>query len=237
MICCRIHTGLKMIMEPILLIDDDEKLAELLSRYFQQHNLTLRHAASPSAGFALLEQSHFALIILDVMLPEMDGFEVCRRLRQTRQIPILMLTARGDVMDRIVGLELGADDYLAKPFEPRELVARIHSILKRTDTSPTQNTVLSFDGLSVDTQKMEATLNDQTLLLSTLEYKLLELFAKRCGDVLSRDDILNALKGTDAELFSRSVDILVSRLRQKLKPTDPIKTVRGAGYRFSGVIE
>lgn len=228
-------------MHTILLIDDDEKLADLLSRYFKQHNLTLHHAATPSQGFLLLEQkAAFALVILDIMLPEMDGFEVCRRLRQHCQLPILMLTARGEVMDRIVGLELGADDYMAKPFEPRELVARIHRILKRAQTTAKTDDKadkhLSFGALTIDTQKLEATLNQQVLPLSHLEYQLLALFARRVDTVLSRDDILNALKGTEADLFTRSVDILVSRLRQKLKPADPIKTVRSAGYRFTGVV-
>ncbi|MEM7292363.1 MAG: response regulator transcription factor [Pseudomonadota bacterium] len=224
-------------MHPILLIDDDEKLADLLGRYFSQHNLALHHAATPSSGFEQLESARFSLVILDVMLPEMDGFEVCRRLRKSYSIPILMLTARGEVTDRIVGLELGADDYLPKPFEPRELVARIHSILKRSSEVAGEDTQLSFGDLRIDTRKLEATLQDRPLNLSHLEYRLLELLARRVGDTLSRDDILNALKGTDAELFTRSVDILVSRLRQKLKPTEPIVTVRGAGYRFTGVVE
>ncbi len=224
-------------MHKILLIDDDEKLADLLNRYFAQHNLSLCHAAAPSRGFELLKTGEFALIILDIMLPEMDGFEVCRRLRQTRQIPLLMLTARGEVMDRIVGLELGADDYLSKPFEPRELVARIHSIIKRSRATEPTGSVLSFGSLVLDTQKLQATLNNGVLPLSHLEYQLLELFARRVGEVLSRDDVLNSLRGTDADLFTRSVDILVSRLRHKLKPADPIKTVRSAGYRFTGVVE
>jgi len=224
-------------MHNILLIDDDEKLADLLNRYFGQHDLALRHAATPSRGFELLETGEFALIILDIMLPEMDGFEVCRRLRQTRQIPILMLTARGEVVDRIVGLELGADDYLAKPFEPRELVARIHSIIKRAQPAEHTGNVLSFGALAIDTKKLQAELNGEVLPLTHLEYQLLELFARRVGEVLSRDDVLNALRGTDADLYTRSVDILVSRLRHKLKPADPIKTVRSAGYRFTGVIE
>ncbi|MEM7207836.1 MAG: response regulator transcription factor [Pseudomonadota bacterium] len=227
-------------MHPILLIDDDEKLAQLLARYFGQHSLLLHHAGAPSIGFNILERETVDLIILDVMLPEMDGFEVCRRLRQTHDIPILMLTARGDVTDRIVGLELGADDYLPKPFEPRELVARIHSILKRTDSraGPTPDPKsFAFGGLHIDSKKLSASLDEKTLPLSQLEFRLLELFARRVGETLSRDDILNALRGTDADLFTRSVDILVSRLRQKLKPAEPIITVRGAGYCFTGVVQ
>ncbi|MGB1111415.1 MAG: response regulator transcription factor [Gammaproteobacteria bacterium] len=228
-------------MHQILLIDDDEKLAGLLTRYFQQHELALKHAAAPSSGFRMLAEQPPELIILDVMLPEMDGFEVCKRIRQDpeigRDIPILMLTARGEVMDRIVGLELGADDYLPKPFEPRELVARIHSILKRAGSQAAQSNAshrLEFGPLCVDIEKLEASLSGQVLPLSHLEFRLLEMFARSSGKPLSRDDILNKLKGTDADLFTRSVDILVSRLRQKLKPVEPIKTVRGVGYVFTG---
>jgi OmpR family response regulator RpaB len=224
-------------MHHVLLIDDDEKLADLLGRYFTQHDISLRHAVAPSAGFELLKSEQFELIILDVMLPEMDGFEVCRRLRQSSQIPILMLTARGDVMDRIVGLELGADDYLAKPFEPRELVARINRILKRAKPAEGNRNILSFGALTLDQSRLEAAINGELLPLSHLEYQLLELFARKVGEVLSRDDILNALKGTDADLFTRSVDVLVSRLRQKLKPAEPIVTVRSVGYRFTGAVE
>jgi len=224
-------------MHHVLLIDDDEKLADLLGRYFDQHDISLRHAAAPSQGFQLLEHEQFELIILDVMLPEMDGFEVCRRLRKSSQIPILMLTARGDVMDRIVGLELGADDYLAKPFEARELVARIHRILKRVKPTGGTGNILSFGALTLDRSRLEARIGGEVLPLSHLEYQLLELFARKVGEVLSRDDILNSLKGTDADLFTRSVDILVSRLRQKLKPAEPIVTVRSVGYRFTGTVE
>jgi OmpR family response regulator RpaB len=148
-----------------------------------------------------------------------------------------MLTARGEVMDRVVGLELGADDYLPKPFEPRELVARIQSILKRTTHHGTSNSQIRFGDLTIDTELREASLAEKTLELSTMEYKLLELLASNPGKTFSRDEILNLLKGIEADLFTRSVDILVSRLRQKIKPLECIKTIRGSGYCFVGRTE
>ncbi len=221
-------------MPHILLIDDDERLGDLLTRYFQRYSFQLTHAILPSDGLAKLADGGFDLIILDVMLPEMDGFDVCREIRKHSDIPIIMLTGRGEVMDRVIGLELGADDYLPKPFEPRELVARINNILKRNAHTPASDSVLRFGELSIDTDLRQATLNDTPLTLSSMEYQLLQLLASHPGKNFTRDEILNALKGIDSELFSRSVDILVSRLRQKLKPADVIKTIRGTGYCFIG---
>jgi OmpR family response regulator RpaB len=221
-------------MHRILLIDDDERLGSLLSRYFERHDLVLESALRPSEGFKKLGRDAFDLVILDVMLPEMDGFEVCKEIRKENEIPIIMLTARGEVMDRVVGLELGADDYLPKPFEPRELVARIQSILKRTTHQGAPRTSIRFGDLVIDTGLKEATLKGEPLELSTMEYKLLELLAKHPGKTFSRDEILNQLRGIEADLYTRSVDILVSRLRQKLKPLECIKTIRGSGYCLVG---
>jgi OmpR family response regulator RpaB len=221
-------------MHKILCIDDDERLTELLSQYFLRYELELDSAVRPSDGISKLKNGDYALLILDVMLPEMDGFEVCKVVRKHSDIPIIMLTARGEVTDRVVGLELGADDYLPKPFEPRELVARIQSIIKRSRRGLAQDVVLSFGELLVDTQLKQARLGGRDIHLSDMEYRLLELLARNAGKTLSRDDILNALRGTDSELYTRSVDIAVSRLRQKLKPLNLIKTVRGAGYIWVG---
>lgn len=221
-------------MHKILCIDDDERLADLLRQYFLRYELDLDSAARPSDGFSKLKQADYELVILDVMLPEMDGFEVCKLIRQDSDIPIIMLTARGEVMDRVVGLELGADDYLPKPFEPRELVARIQSILKRSRNRQSHEHALDFGQLVIDTALKQARLGGRDVSLSSMEYRLLELLAHHAGKTQSRDDILNALRGTDSELYSRSVDIAISRLRQKLKPLDVIKTVRGAGYVFIG---
>ena len=219
-------------MPRLLLIDDDEQLAELLVDFFQRFDLELVSAFTPSSGLQRLQHGDIDLIILDIMLPEMDGFEVCRRIRQNYSLPIIMLTARGDVMDRIVGLELGADDYLPKPFEPRELVARIHAILKRAGGGA-ENQLLSFGHLVLDTAAQQVRLDDTEISLSTMEYRLLELFAQNPGRTFSRDEILNQLKGVELEIYTRSVDILVSRLRQKLKPHNFIQTLRGMGYRFN----
>lgn len=221
-------------MPRILLIDDDERLAELLGRYFGRFELELISATLPSKALTLLANNSIDLVILDIMLPEMDGFEVCKVIRKSSEIPIIMLTARGEVMDRIVGLELGADDYLPKPFEPRELVARIHSILKRRSHVPNQGAVLTIDALELDTHRRQVRLNGKDVQLSSSEYQLLELFTRNPGKTFNRDEILNQLKGIEADIYSRSVDILVSRLRQKLKPHTLIHTIRGQGYRLVG---
>ncbi len=220
-------------MTQILLIDDDTALAPPLRAYFARFDLDLAHAATPRLGLEMLAQLAPELVILDVMLPEMDGFEVCRTIRKTSEIPILMLTARGEVMDRIVGLELGADDYLAKPFEPRELVARVQSILKRAGGRHAHEANrLRFAELEIDLARQQVTVQRQPVTLTNMEFRLLELLATHPGKPFSRDDILNALRGVEAELYTRAVDILVSRLRQKLKPLDYIKTVWAAGYSF-----
>lgn len=221
-------------MTRLLLIDDDKRLGELLERYFQRFDMELDTALRPSEGFWKLTAKDYDLVILDVMLPEMDGFEACRTIRKTSDIPIVMLTARGEVMDRVVGLEIGADDYLAKPFEPRELVARIQNILKRVLRKPPQAAELRFDRLVIDNDMRQVTLDGKEIKLTSTEFSLLQLMAQHPNKVYSRDDILNELKGVDADLFSRSVDIMVSRLRQKLKPGNYIKTIRGSGYCFVG---
>jgi len=223
-------------MPRILLIDDDAQLGPPLGAYFARFDMSLVCALRPSKGLALLGESTFDVVILDVMLPEMDGFEVCRTLRKTSDVPVIMLTARGDVMDRVVGLELGADDYLPKPFEPRELVARIQTVLRRRQPAAsslgpgTGIARLVFEGLQIDPDKRSVLLSGQPVELTSTEFDLLYLLAKEPGKVLSRDDILNQLRGHDAELYSRAVDIVISRLRKKLEPLDCIKTLRNAGY-------
>lgn len=213
----------------VLVIDDDEKLAELLTEYCAGYDISISAAHLPSAGMDMLKRSTYDAVILDVMLPEMDGFEVCKTIRTFSEIPIIMLTARGDVMDRVIGIELGADDYLPKPFEPRELVARVHSIAKR---KPVDSQLMKFEGLTINQQQRTVEVEEKPVELTTMEYQLLLLMAASPGKDFSRDDILNHLKGTETELFSRSVDILISRLRNKLKPLKPIKTVYGSGYAF-----
>ncbi|MET0005465.1 MAG: response regulator transcription factor [Candidatus Thiodiazotropha sp.] len=221
-------------MPRILLIDDDQALATPLKEYFSLYDLELEAVTLPSEGLKRIEHTNPDLVILDIMLPEMDGFEVCRTIRRQSSLPILMLTARGEVMDRVVGLGLGADDYLAKPFEPRELVARIQNILKRSRSQPNEEQEIVLGALKLDLVRQDAFIEGRSLNLTTLEYRLLALLAQHPGRVYSRDEILTAVKGIEADLYTRSVDILVSRLRQKLKPLDYIKTVWGTGYRLVG---
>jgi len=219
-------------MNRILIIDDDERLAAPLGSFFARHNLSLESATHPQQGLEMLAEDDFELVILDVMLPDMDGFAVCKQIRNQSNIPIVMLSARGEVDDRLVGLELGADDYVAKPFEPRELVARVLNILKRSETSTHSSQVTRFLDLEIDKALQQVMVAGKKVSLTTNEYQLLLMLSSNPGRKFSRDDILNFLKGTDVELFSRAVDIQISRLRQKLKPTDYIKTVWGAGYQF-----
>jgi DNA-binding response OmpR family regulator len=221
----------------ILIIDDDAKLNQLLKDYLKDFGFDVATATHPAKGLKKLKQTAPDLVILDIMLPEMDGFEVCRTIRQTSDVPIIMLTARGEITDKVVGLELGADDYLAKPFEPRELVARIQSVLRRarllTDTRS-----LSFNRLMIDPAKQIVLLDGKPVDLTTNEFRALVLLAANAGKVLNRDQLLQELRGIDCDAFNRSVDITVSRLRQKLKdnPKAPefIKTVWGSGYVFIG---
>lgn len=229
-------------MNRILLIDDDAQLGPPLATYFQRFELALTHALKPSEGLALLAKGGFDAAILDVMLPEMDGFELCRTIRRTSDIPIVMLTARGDVMDRVVGLELGADDYLPKPFEPRELVARLQTVLRRQNKALAQAGVsgvtasaapLRFEGLTIDIDRREVERDAEVVELTGSEFELLLMLAREPGKVHSRDDILNHLRGHEADLYTRAVDIVVSRLRKKLEPLDCIKTMRNAGYTLA----
>jgi len=224
-------------MHRVLLIDDDEHLAPPLATYLRRFDLVLEAAARPSEGLARLRAERFDAVILDVMLPEMDGFEVCRTIRRlpdhNSDIPIVMLTARGEVMDRIVGLELGADDYLPKPFEPRELAARLQTILRRARTAEPPAPGLRFEGIEIDLERRSVSRLGEPVELTGTEFELLALLAGEPQRVFSRDEILNRLRGQDAELFTRAVDILVSRLRRKLEPLDCIKTLRNAGYAFA----
>ncbi|RZI78498.1 MAG: response regulator transcription factor [Variovorax sp.] len=224
-------------MPRILLIDDDEHLAPPLATYFARFDCQLDSATRPSEGLARLRAAHYDAAILDVMLPEMDGFALCRQIRSESDIPIVMLTARGDVMDRVVGLEIGADDYLPKPFEPRELVARVQTILRRRApaSAPAAASVqrLVFDGLTVDLDRREVLRQGTRVELTGTEFELLALLAAEPGRVFSRDDILNRLRGHEADLYTRAVDIVVSRLRRKLEPLDCIKTLRNAGYTLA----
>ena len=222
-------------MPRILLIDDDEHLAAPLATYLARFGLVLDSALRPGQGLAMLRATTYDAAILDVMLPEMDGFALCREIRKESDIPVVMLTARGDVMDRVVGLELGADDYLPKPFEPRELVARLQTILRRQRTVPVpaRQPRRVFQDLVIDLEAREVLRQGQPVELTGTEFELLALLAAEPGKVFSRDDILNRLRGHEADLYTRAVDIVVSRLRKKLEPLDCIKTLRNAGYTLA----
>lgn len=219
-------------MHPVLLIDDDAELGDLLTEFMAGFSIDIHCALTPAEGFAAVAETDFDAIILDVMLPEMNGFDVCRRLRETSDIPIIMLSARGDVTDRVVGLEIGADDYMPKPFEPRELVARILANIKRPARAPVKADVERFDRFELNRLRREARVDDQDIGLTTMEFDLLALLSAEPGRVYSRDEIISELKGTDQELYTRSVDILVSRVRAKLKPLSLIRTSHGTGYVF-----
>jgi len=225
-------------MRHLLLIDDDELLAAPLAEFFRRFDFELDNATRPSTGLAKLRAKAYDAVILDVMLPEMDGFDVCRSIRRESDVPVIMLTARGDVMDRVIGLEIGADDYLPKPFEPRELLARVQTVLRRARV-PVAVAVatpkrLHFDGLTIDLERRQVTCMEAAVELTSTEFELLALLAGEPQKVFTRDEILNRLRGHDAELFTRAVDIVISRLRKKLEPLDCIKTLRNVGYTFAG---
>jgi two-component system, OmpR family, response regulator len=220
-------------MRRLLLIDDDEHLAAPLATYLGRFEFALDAATRPSQGLRMLREGRYDAAILDVMLPEMDGFALCREIRRESDIPIVMLTARGEVTDRVVGLEIGADDYLPKPFEPRELLARLQTILRRARTSPDAGRRLVFEGLTIDLERRTVLRGEAPLELTGTEFELLTMLAREPQKVFGRDEILNRLRGHEAELFTRAVDILVSRLRRKLEPLDCIKTLRNAGYAFA----
>jgi len=220
----------------ILLIEDDPRLAEMVHDYLGKAGFHVTIAPKGALGIARNAREGFECIILDLTLPDMDGLDVCRRIRTQAQTPILMLTARGDAMDRVVGLELGADDYLPKPFEPRELLARLKAILRRASASAT-NEVLRFGRLEVDIGAHEARLAGEARPLTSHQFALLVLLARNAGRVMSRDAIMDALSQERLEAFDRSIDVHISRIRAAIED-DPKKprrviTIRGAGYVFA----
>jgi two-component system OmpR family response regulator len=230
-------------MPHILLVDDDEDILSLLDAFFRKHGHTVCVAEDGKAMFAALENQTFDLVILDVMLRHEDGFSLCRRLRTTSTIPIIMLTAVADSTDRVVGLELGADDYLTKPFDQRELLARVKAVLRRTAAAATvaqrdeTRPLLCFAGWRLDVVKRELRSADDTLvLLSSVEFDLLLAFAEHPRRILTRDQLIDIARGSTHVAYDRSIDVQVSRLRYKLEqdPKNPsiIRTIRNAGYMF-----
>lgn len=226
------------------MIDDDVKLAALTKQYVAPFGIALEAADRPSLGLEKIWSGKFDVIILDLMLPEIDGFQVLRQVREKSMVPVLMLTARGDVTDRVVGLELGADDYLPKPFEPRELVARLQALHRRSTAATIVETaevsILRSGPLVLDRKQREARVDDKNLQLTTSEFAALELLMQRSGESLDRDQIMEALRGVEWDATNRVIDITMSRLRQKLgdDPKNPqfIKTIWGTGYAFIGTV-
>jgi two-component system, OmpR family, phosphate regulon response regulator OmpR len=219
-----------------LLVEDDARLASMVAEYLGRHEVDVTVVADGERGLAALRRGRFDVVLLDVMLPGIDGLEVCRRIRATpewRALPVLMLTARGEDVDKIVGLELGADDYLAKPFNPRELLARLRAVLRRGAVDAPRAT-FTAGRLTVDFDAREVQLDGRRVVLTHHEFELLAALARAGGRVLSREQLMDALKGQDYEAFDRSIDVHVSKLRAKLEkdPRAPryIKTVRGVGY-------
>lgn len=220
----------------VLLIEDDDRLAELVRDYLGQAGFRVTRAATGGDGLVLQGRDGFDAVVLDLMLPDMDGLDVCRRIRARGDVPILMLTARGDAMDRVIGLELGADDYLPKPFEPRELLARLRAILRRGRGSSKPD-VLRFGRLEIDRGRREVRLDGETRPLTSHQFALLLALAEHAGRVLSRDVLMDFVKAEPLEAFDRSIDVHISRIRAAIEddPKQPrrIITVRGAGYVFA----
>ena len=221
---------------PILLIEDDRRLAEMLSEYLGEAGFSVSVAGDGRTGLARLAAEPYDALVLDLTLPDMDGLEVCRQLRAFSDVPVLMLTARGDAMDRVVGLEIGADDYLPKPFEPRELLARLRAILRRRDRTRSSS-VLRFGRLEIDRDARCVRVDGAERALTGHQFTLLVALAERAGRVLSRDTLMDLVKGEALEAFDRSIDVHVSRIRAAIEddPKRPrrLLTVRGAGYVFA----
>jgi two-component system phosphate regulon response regulator OmpR len=227
----------------VLMIDDDVKLTALTKQYVEPFSIDLETVDRPSLGLAALKSRGHQAVVLDLMLPEMDGFQVLKRIREFSKVPVIMLTARGELTDRVVGLELGADDYLAKPFEPRELVARLQALVRRAsvDSRPATSPKLKSGALLLDRSLREAWMSDKALQLTTSEFAALELLMSKAGESLDRDQIMEALRGIEWDATNRVIDITMSRLRQKLgdDPKTPhfIKTVWGTGYAFIAPVQ
>ncbi|ROR20795.1 DNA-binding response OmpR family regulator [Comamonas sp. BIGb0124] len=228
--------------QQLLMIEDDSRLAQMVGEYLRKSGFGFTHTDTATAGLAQLQDSRADLVILDLMLPDIDGLETCRQIRslpgELARTPVLMLTAKGDPMDRIIGLEIGADDYLPKPFEPRELLARIRAVLRRRSepTAPT-TTLLAFGSLEIDRDARTVTVAGKPCELTSYQFDLLVTLAERAGRVLTRDQIMEAVRGRELEAFDRSIDVHMGRIRAAIEedPKNPkrILTVRGVGYVFA----
>ncbi len=221
----------------ILMIEDDTQLSEMLGEYLAGVGLQLECCETGGQGLARLAEHDYAAVILDLMLPDMDGLDICRKIRSHSTIPVLMLTARGEEMDRIIGLEIGADDYLPKPFNPRELLARLRAILRRNEGPAQAPSMLSFGALELNLDQRTAHLNGQRCDLTGHQFELLRVLAQTPGRILSRDHLLDQISGARLEPFDRSIDVHISRIRSAIEddPKHPrrVITVRGQGYMFA----
>ena len=226
----------------LLIIEDDVRLAAMVGEYLAQSGFAVTHRADGSSGLAALQEQPVDLVILDLMLPDIDGLEVCRRIRalpgDAARVPVLMLTAKGDPMDRVVGLEIGADDYLPKPFEPRELLARIRAVLRRHQGGAApEHKLMRFGALEIDRDARVVSVAGQPAELTSYQFDLLVTLAERAGRVLTRDQIMEAVRGRELEAFDRSIDVHMGRIRaaieQDVKNPKRILTVRGVGYVFA----
>ena len=231
-----------MSTQSLLMIEDDARLAAMVGEYLGQSGYAVTHAGDGAAGLAAVQDKPFDLVVLDLMLPDIDGLEVCRRIRalpgEVARMPVLMLTAKGDPMDRIIGLELGADDYLPKPFEPRELLARIRAVLRRHQPGAvTEHKLMRFGALEIDRDARSVSVGGQPVELTSYQFDLLVALAERAGRVLSRDQIMEAVRGRELEAFDRSIDVHMGRIRAAIevdvKNPKRILTVRGVGYVFA----
>ena len=223
--------------DTVLIVDDDTRLSAMVSGYLAENGFKASTAATASEGLAALNQRAPDAVILDIMLPDIDGFETCRRIRAVSDVPVLMLTAKGDEMDRIVGLEIGADDYLPKPFNPRELLARLKAILRRRGGASSGERVLRFGRLEIEPSSRVARLDGNNCSLTSYQFDLLVALAENAGRTLSREQLMDKVKGAELEAFDRSIDVHISRIRAVIEddPKHPkrIVTVRGAGYVFA----
>lgn len=238
---CNIHphtTGPQSTLTTrILMIDDDEQLSAMVAEYLGNAGYTVDTRPTATEGLRALESGEHAAVLLDVMLPDLDGFEVCKRLRATHSIPVLMLTARGEETDRIVGLELGADDYLPKPFNPRELLARLRAILRRGNAVTPDGKIMRFGALVIDAERRRVSVSGRACDLTSHQFEILRVLGESAGKVLSRDKIMDRVRGEALESFDRSIDVHISRIRAEIEDDSRnprrLITVRGAGYVLS----
>lgn len=222
----------------ILMIEDDQRLAQMLRDYLKQAGMTVAVADDAARGLAHLEKQPYDMVLLDLMLPDADGLDVCKEIRaKNRGLPIIMVTARGDTMDRVVGLELGADDYLPKPFEPRELLARIRAVMRRRGLDESPEATLRFGRLELDKAARQVRLEDKPVTLTARQFDLLFVLAERPGRVLSRDQLITLVSGDASESMDRAIDVHVAKIRAAIEDDPPnpkrLITVRGAGYVFA----